>query len=72
MGAYTQPIAIGEPRQCLVTSWGCVREAVAQQFQRGLETYWSITLMQARGKGGKDVYPVVGIKKHEDEDFVLI
>lgn len=68
---------IGEPRPCLVTQWGGVVEAVAQQCVKqdlmGRDvTYYHITVTACRGKGGKETYAVHGFRDAEDENFVLL
>ena len=68
-------IEIGTVVPCLVTNWGGVHEATAKRVA-GLwnsgKPYWFVTVFMARGKGGKDLYPVHANFKNECDSFVLI
>lgn len=70
----TKVYEIGTIHPCLVVMWGGTHEGTAK---RVVNTYtnkpaWFVTVMQSRGKGGKDTYPVTRVKHSEDESFVLL
>lgn len=61
-------IEIGTVVPCLAACWFGTHEATAERVADG----WLVTVIMARGKGGKELYPVSRVFKAECESFVLL
>lgn len=61
-------IEVGTVVPCLVACWFSLHEATAERRPNG----WWVTVIMARGKGGKELYPVSKFFEQECDSFVLL